>query len=153
ARQQERVEEAQRTYDEALSAKLAEQAARVANKEQELALARQDYLVAQQRAEQARREREAASAELAAATTPRLLGRFIQDRAASTDYRKHLGVLAVVRQDFQQLSKLIEEDNWRLAPDNPNEDTRYEGRLKKIASLEEEEADTATRINRIVLYI
>jgi hypothetical protein len=153
AEQQEKIEGAHRKYDQALSAKLAEQAAQMANKEQELALAVQDYLVAQQRAEQARHEREAASAELAAATTPRLLGRFIQDRAASTDYRKHLGVLAVVRQDFQQLSRLIEEDNWRLAPDNPGEDKRYEGRLKKIASLAEEQADAATRINRIVLYI
>ena len=153
AAQQDKVEEAQRKYDAALSAQLAAQAAKVANKEQELALARQDYLVAQQRAEQARREREAASAELAAATTPRLLGRFIQDRAASTDYRKHLGVLAVVRQDFQHLSTLIEEDNWRLAPANPVDDKRYAGRLEKIASLEKEEEDAATRINRIVLYI
>lgn len=153
AAQQDKVEEAQRKYDEALKAKLAEHTAKVISKQQELALAQQDYLVAQQSAERARREREAAIAELAAATTPRLLGRFIQDRAASTDYRKYLGVLAVVRQDFQQLSRLIEEDNWRLAPLNPAEDKRYEGRLTKVQDLDEENRENGTRINRIVLYI
>lgn len=148
----EKVEVAQRTYDQALASALADTAAETARTEQELALARQDYTLAQQRAEQARRENDAAQANLAEATTSELLGRFIQDRAASTDYRKHLGVLAIVRQDFQRLSELIEEDNWRLAPDGPN-DHRFTGRLKKIASLEDEALDAAKRINRIVLYI
>jgi hypothetical protein len=58
-----------------------------------------------------------------------------------------------VRQDFQKLSSLIEEDNWRLAPPGPD-DQRFIGlQLRKITSLEEENADAATRINRIVLYI
>ena len=62
-------------------------------------------------------------------------------------------MLAVVRQDFQQLSRLIEEDNWRLAPPNPAEDKRYEGRLTKVQDLDEEDRENGTRINRIVLYI
>jgi len=151
--QSKKVENAQRKYDEELAKELATSADQISRTEQELALARQDYMLAQQRAEQARREQEAARSDLAAATTARLLGQFIQDRAASTDYRKHLGVLALVRQDFQKLSSLIEEDNWRLAPPGPD-DRRFGGRqLRKIASLEEENADAATRINRIVLYI
>jgi hypothetical protein len=146
------IEDAQHTYDAALTKELADTAEKIAKAEQELALARQDYTLAQQRAEQARREREAAVADLAAATTSGLLGRFIQDRAASSDYRKHLGVLAIVRQDFQQLSKLIEEDNWRLAPDAPIDQLSPRG-LTKIANLEEEMQDSDKRINRIVLYI
>jgi hypothetical protein len=151
--QSKKIEKAQRAYDEALAKELAATADLMAKTEQELALARQDYTLAQQRAEQARREQEGALSDLAAATTARLLGQFIQDRAASTDYRKHLGVLALVRQDFQKLSRLIEEDNWRLAPENPD-DKRFAG-LKKITSLKEETDDpgAATRINRIVLYI
>jgi hypothetical protein len=151
--QSKNVENAQSAYDEALAKELASTADQITRTEQELALARQDYMLAQQRAEQARHAQEAALSDLAAATTARLLGQFIQDRAASTDYRKHLGVLAIVRQDFQKLSTLIEEDNWRLAPPGPN-DQRFVGRqLRKITSLEEENADAATRINRIVLYI
>lgn len=152
--QTKRVEEAQRTYDKALAQELAKTADKIAKTEQELELARQDYTLAQQRVEQARREQEAARSDLAAATTARLLGQFIQDRAASTDYRKHLGVLALVRQDFEKLSRLIEEDNWKLAPPG-QDDKRFDGRLKKFASLKEEieDAGADTRINRIVLYI
>ena len=151
--QSKKIEEAQRTYDEELAKKLASTAEQLAKTEQELALARQDYTLAQQRVEQARREQEAAVSDLAAATTTRLLGQFIEDRAGSTDYRKHLGVLALVRQDFQKLSSLIEEDNRRLAPPG-TDDQRFTARkLHKIKSLDEEDKDAATRINRIVLYI
>ena len=150
--QTKKVEEAQRTYDEALAKALADTAENIAKAEQELALARQDYILAQQRAETARRDKDAATAELADATTSRLLDRFIQDRAASSDYRKHLGVLAVVRQDFQQLSRLIEEDNWRLAPETP-ENQHFSHGLKRIETLEEEMKDADRRINRIILYI
>jgi hypothetical protein len=151
--QSRKVEDAQRTYDAALAKELAANADQIAKAEQESALARQDYLLAQQRAAEAQRAQEMAFSDLAAATTARLLGQFIQDRAASTDYRKHLGVLALVRQDFQKLSSFIEEDNWRLAPPGPD-DQRFIGRrLRKIKSLEEENNDAATRINRIVLYI
>src|SRR4051794_9487914 len=110
-------------------------------------------MLAQQRAEQARLAQKAAISDLAAATTARLLGQFIQDRAASRDYRKHLGVLALVRQDFQKLSSLIEEANWRLAPPGPDAPRFADGKLQKITTLEDENADSGTRINRIVLYI
>ena len=146
------VEDAQRKYDEELAKALADTAEQKAKTEAELALARQEYTLAEQRAEQARREEQSARADLSAATTSRLLGQFIQDRASSTDYRKHLGVLAIVRQDFQKLSRLIEEDNWKLSPEEPG-GKRYAGRLQKIGSLEEEMKDASTRINRIVLYI
>jgi integrase len=43
--------------------------------------------------------------ELANATFGRLLSRFIQDRAESNDYRKHLGLLALVRQDFADIQR------------------------------------------------
>jgi len=152
SQQTEKVRDAQSAYDKELANALAEAASETARTEQELASARQDYALAQQRADQARREEDAARSDLAAATTSRLLGQFIQDRAASSDYRKHLGVLAIVRHDFQELSRLIEEDNWRLAAESAD-DQRFAGRLTKVKSLEEEELDLATRINRIVLYI
>jgi hypothetical protein len=104
------VEKANRSYDAALSSEQAETAKKIAQTEQELALAHQEYAAAQQAAEQARREHEALRKELAEVTPGRLLGKFIEDRAASSDYRKHLGVLAVIRDDFQEMSKLIEQE-------------------------------------------
>ena len=151
AKQIKKVEDAQREYDKELAAQLADTVAAKQKAEDELTSARQEYSLAQQKVEQARRDQDAAKGDLATATTAHLLGQFIQDRAASTDYRKHLGVLAVVRQDFQELSRLIEEDNWRLSPDRVD-DPRFKG-LTKIRDLDEEEKDDATRINRIVLYI
>jgi hypothetical protein len=93
-----------------------------------------------------------ADAELKAATTGRLLANFITDRAASSDYRRHLGVLALVRDDFEKLSGLIEEENWRLTPDDPDEPPRPKW-PPKFTSLADEEQDKDKRINRIVLYI
>jgi hypothetical protein len=85
---------------------------------------------------------------LAQATSGRLLSRFIQDRAESNDYRKHLGLLALVRQDFERLSALIEEANNRYrAPTKENE------KFNPFTTLAEEETDKETRLNRIVLYI
>ncbi len=150
-RQIKKVERAQGAYEKELAAQLAATVAAKQKAEDELTTARQEYSLAQQKAEQARRDQDAAKGDLAAATTAHLLGQFIQDRAASTDYRKHLGVLAVVRQDFQELSRLIEEDNWRLSPDRAD-DPKFKG-LTKIQDLEEEKKDDTTRINRIVLYI
>ena len=152
SKQTETVREAQRKYDSELAKELAKVAADSARTEQDVALARQQYAMAEQCAKEARRNVERANSDLAAATTSHLLGQYIQDRAESTDYRKHLGVLAVVREDFEKLSRLIEEDNWRLAPEGVD-DQRFAGRLTRIKSLEEEEKDLATRINRIVLYI
>lgn len=44
-----------------------------------------------------------------------VLERFVQERAASTDYRKLLGVVALIRSDFKRLSDLLrEQDNEEL---------------------------------------
>jgi hypothetical protein len=39
----------------------------------------------------------------------KLLAGFIEDRAACEDYRRHLGVLALIRRDFEKLSNLLSE--------------------------------------------
>ena len=71
-------------------------------------------------------------------TPTQLLAKFIQDRVESDDYRKHLGVLALVRHDFKKLSYYIGEENKRL---------------QSLSSIDEEMGDEECRINRIVLYI
>jgi hypothetical protein len=60
----------------------------------------------------------------------RRLYQFLAERAASTDYRSQLGVISLVRRDFEQLVALMED--WRLHP-TPG--------------------DTYKPIDRIVLYI
>jgi predicted nucleic acid-binding Zn-ribbon protein len=148
-----KIEEAQQQFDKELAEELASTAADIARTQQELALTRQDLAAAQATADKAAREVLDARKALAEATPGNLLGRYVADRAASSDYRKHLGVLAVVRDDFETLSELIEAENWRLSPDGPDDKARLARNEVKIATEEEEKKGEATRINRIVLYI
>jgi len=146
------AEDAQRAFDREMAKATADYVAEVTRAEQKLRELTSAFEAAQQKHVEAKGREAAAAAELEAATTGRLLANFIADRASSSDYRKHLGVLALVRDDFEKLSGLIEEENWRLSPDKPNEEPRGDD-LKRFKDLGEEEKDKAQRINRIVLYI
>ena len=67
-------------------------------------------------------------------TTPStILAEFIEDRAAASDYRRHLGLLALIRRDFEKLRDLFEQQRME----------EKEGR----------EVHDKNRINRIILYI
>ncbi len=82
--------------------------------------------------------------ELAGITPGSLLLDFISERVGSDDYRKHLGVPAMIRRDFDRLSKLINESNKNFI--NNDGYTSDE-------SVEKQEDEDKHRINRIVLYI
>jgi len=49
------------------------------------------------------------AAQLKSTDAAKLLAGFIEDRAACEDYRRHLGVLALIRRDFERLSNLLSE--------------------------------------------
>jgi hypothetical protein len=68
---------------------------------QQAALA-QEALRAQQRVDEA-------AARLEDVAAGRQLARFIQERSASSDYREQLGIIAMIRRDFDHLVKLIEQ--------------------------------------------
>ena len=102
-------------------------------------LAQKDEQVAQAQ----ERERELAgqtaelSAKLDAVTPGRVLNEFLADRLGSDDYRKYLGLPAIVRRDLDRLSRIIERENLAADQDDAGESD-----------------DSVTRrINRIVLYI
>jgi hypothetical protein len=68
----------------------------------------------------------------------RRLRRFLQERSGSADYRRHLGLISLLHQDFQQLSVLLQ-----LA---------QQAREQAEAS-EEDDEEQLPRIDRIILYI
>jgi KAP family P-loop domain len=80
----------------------------------------------------------AAKAAVQDATTARMIGRFIEGRAASDDYRKHLGIVSTIREDFDRLSKLITAHNQLLL--KPSADAIVDGA-------------SDLGINRIVLFV
>ncbi|HEU0302045.1 MAG TPA: P-loop NTPase fold protein, partial [Longimicrobium sp.] len=148
----QQVEDAQRRLDETVARAQAQNVQQMREAEERLRLREADYQAARRREEEAQRRAVEARQRLSEASLAGVLSTFIEDRASSTDYRKHLGTLALVRNDFERLSALIEEENWRLSPPVPGEDTARRG-LAKFATPEEERADRARRINRIVLYV
>jgi Lipase (class 3)/KAP family P-loop domain len=61
-----------------------------------------------------------AQAELDATTPTRILAEFIESRAASADYRRHLGIIALIRRDLETLTRLMRQR--RAAHAGLNED-------------------------------
>jgi len=66
-------------------------------------------------------------------TTDQILAEFIDDRASASDYRRHLGLVALIRRDFEKLRDLF---NLQRKEEEDGKDTYHEN-----------------RINRIILYI
>jgi hypothetical protein len=87
--------------------------------------------------EQKRREIRELELELDGLTPGRVLLDFINERVGSEDYRKHLGVAALIRRDFEKLSDLIKDNNDDFVKSDNGKPT----------------AEDEHRINRIVLYI
>jgi len=52
--------------------------------------------------------------ELAAVTPSRVLNDFVAERVGSGDYRRHLGIPALIQQDFKQLSRLVARQNQSI---------------------------------------
>jgi hypothetical protein len=96
----QQVEEAQRAADQA---------------EQDLAVAvREEQAIAT--------EVERLNAELATITPTRVLSDFLSERARADDYRRHLGIAALIRNDFEQLSDLIRSHNSDVLEGKAEED-------------------------------
>jgi hypothetical protein len=110
----------------------------------EIAKAEQDYAQTVIEHDQAKEEEKEKAhqiaeleKELKQLTPGRVLLDFINERVGSQDYRKHLGIAALIRNDFEQLSKLIAE---HFADFIKNDDGKLPGK-------------PTHQINRIVLYI
>ena len=81
---------------------------------------------------------ELALQELEADADERRLAEFIQERVASEDYKRHLGVISTIREDLEFLSCKL----------RPTKECREKGIIPDTATDE-----TLPRIDRIVLYI
>jgi hypothetical protein len=106
--------------------------------EQQISLARDEVAAAQTQQQEAAARLEKIEQVLAATTPASVLADFVRERSESDDYRKHLGLPAVIRRDFENISNMIAQENLAL---------------DKLERLPDEERDAAQRINRIVLYI
>jgi len=88
-----------------------------AAEQQELVSRRQAEQQAEVRADEAKQRVESLQAELEQLNPSRQLQTFIRERSGSEDYRKQLGLVSLVRRDFERLSELLAlneaiEDRW-----------------------------------------
>lgn len=149
---------------------------------QEVAATQAEIISAKQRVQIAKTEVAETIASLQELEPGRVLEKFVQERAASTDYRKLLGVVALIRRDFKKLSDMLrEQDNKELRQavtdilkkdeEQRNEDAKTasssasvyvttaadnNGSSKVVAEPSKELVDEKLkeyRIDRIVLYI
>jgi hypothetical protein len=106
---------------------------RVLELQNELGLLTREYADANREADVLRVQIANVESSIKNTTAGTVLAQFIEDRASATDYRKHLGLLAIIRRDFETLQELF------------------------IAQRKEEKKGTEKvdikKINRIVLYI
>ncbi len=123
--------------DKHLKDEEAKKAAEVAQLDKEVQRLQADCAEATKLFDQAQQRVQAAQAEVQVVETGRLITRFIEQRAASADYRKHLGIVSLIRDDFDRLSGLIKAYN----------DSRLQA-PKPGAPVPQD-----LGINRIVLYI
>ncbi|HKV37242.1 MAG TPA: P-loop NTPase fold protein [Pyrinomonadaceae bacterium] len=79
------------------------------------------------------KEVERLKADIESTSSSRILAEFIEDRAAASDYRRHLGLLALIRRDFEKLRVL------------------FAGQRKE--EVDGKDISDEKKINRIVLYI
>lgn len=142
------IEEGRRKVDALIEEKLAkareEAAQEVAQHLAELEDLRSKQSTLNREQNELKKEQEQTSEQLEQLSPEFLLNEFITERNASKDYVKHLGLAAIIRRDFDRLSKLIEEGNkaW----------------LAEQGKRAEHNGETADKgnpheIHRIVLYI
>lgn len=130
-------QEVDKQIDEQMAQLRAQHAQEIAQHRQELELIKTKYAALRGEREEAQQRLDQIRTELKQNTAAGLLAKFIQDRAASDDYRKYLGLLALIRRDFEELSGSIARSNKNLL---------------EMGNKKKEEKDAAP-INRIVLYI
>jgi hypothetical protein len=108
-----------------------EKAARIAAAEQHLEKVKAELSLAVAARGVAERELRQSYAELKRIEAGGLVSQFIEKRFASEDYRRHLGIVSLVRCDFDQLSSIVQSYNASSAAGEP----------------------TGIGLSRIVLYI
>jgi hypothetical protein len=109
------LEQFRKRFDDAVKArteeekKKSERAAGLAASEREVARLKNELEQAERKFAEADKRSDDAMRDYENATARGRLNAFIRDKLASGDYAKHLGLIATIRKDFQQLAQLMAE--------------------------------------------
>jgi hypothetical protein len=131
------VEKAQHELEAKKRDKEQEYAKQIALKEDEFTKINAEFDRTVEEDQELARQIAAVEQELNQITPRRVLLDFIQERTVSEDYRKRLGIAALIRRDFEQLWQYIQKQNEEFIAKDEGDDSKADEHL----------------INRIVLYI
>jgi hypothetical protein len=106
---------------------------RITQLESEVTVLTKEIVDAKLEGETVGKEVEKLKADIKNTSSSKILAEFIEDRAAASDYRRHLGLLALIRRDFEKLRDLFDQQ-----------------RKEEVTG---KEVGDEKKINRIVLYI
>lgn len=122
-----KVEAAQTRLESKKASKAAEYAQQLRSLEQTYAQQQAEYAKVKEEEAQLSNKLEELEQGLKKITPGQVLYDFISERIGSEDYRKRLGVAALIRRDFEQLSTLVKQrnddfirsDDGKMVPDTP----------------------------------
>ncbi len=102
------ISKLEKAYDKVKAVRAKRESQDVAAQAQkELAAKRQAEAEARHTLHEAENKMKTIRAEIAELAPGRQLIRFLKDRASAEDYRQHLGLVSLIRKDFEQLSNLL----------------------------------------------
>lgn len=115
------LDSARSKIDEVVERYELEKQQKVLKLSEKLVLLEKELIDAKEACTKAAREVAVAQAALRDIQTGREIGRFIAMRAASSDYKKHLGLVATIRADLRRLSDLVDQHNRRMEQGEPGD--------------------------------
>lgn len=115
------LDQAERKLDAVLLTARTAHDLKVQNLQQQVATAEGESNTATQRVKDLDKEKNDVLKTLREMEPARVLENFVQERASSDDYRKLLGVVALIRRDFKRLSDMLREQDSRELRDSVTE--------------------------------
>jgi len=119
-------------------------AAEIETARADLELKQAELLAAKQREQEAARHESRAKAELESLTARDQMRRFVDERVTSRAYAQHLGLVSMIRSDFEELTRFMNREQ-------ETEEIELVERIK--ATTDDVALDSIPTIDRIVLYI
>ncbi|MGH2735770.1 MAG: P-loop NTPase fold protein, partial [Actinomycetota bacterium] len=116
--------------------------------QQEIELLKGQEARLQREIDDASRRMHVAEGEIEDIKRGRRLHKYIQERAHSSDYQEYLGLIALVRRDFEHLSKLLDEGRKARV-----EERKATGKKEENAEPSKPGEPPLPAIDRVVLYI
>jgi KAP family P-loop domain len=115
-----RIETAEAQVRARVNAETEKQAKEVAQLEQAIGEDQRLIAEAQQQRQDVDKQIAALQREVRELTPGKILAEFLDQRATSLDYQKHLGLTALIRRDFEKLTTLVAEANAEPEADQPS---------------------------------